>query len=93
MCIRDRNRLEGEAVYGDNRSVVSGATNYTTSTQAQAISRFQITLIPIENSSNLDDGILRTLWLLRLDTEEELDIWVESLRIVSPDSFRKGNSL
>jgi hypothetical protein len=34
---------------------------------------------------------LRTLWLLRSDTEEEQDIWVEGLRTVSPNSFPSNN--
>jgi hypothetical protein len=70
---------------------------------AMTSSRFQFTLTPFGNSSSSnisssssssslqDDGILRTLWLLRSDTEEEQDIWVEGLRAVSPNSFPSNN--
>ena len=71
---------------------------------AMANSRFQITLTPFGNSSSSsnnssssnssslhDDVTLRTLWLLRSDTEEEQDIWVEGLRAVSPNSFASNN--
>ena len=80
-------------------SVFSSAST----TAAMANSRFQITLTPFGNSSSSsnisssrrssrqDDDTLRTLWLLRSDTEEEQDIWVEGLRAVSPNSFTSNN--
>ena len=84
----------------------TSSTHFSSASTSSAItnSRFQITLTPFGNisSSNIssssscssslqDDGILRTLWLLRSDTEEEQDIWVEGLRTVSPNSFPSNN--
>jgi hypothetical protein len=95
-------RLESDAVQADTQSVVSSHTSGThlssaSTSSAMTSSRFQITLTPFGNSSSSsssslqDDGILRTLWLLRSDTEEEQDIWVEGLRAVSPNSFPSNN--
>jgi hypothetical protein len=84
----------------------TSSTHFSSASTSTAMtnSRFQITLTPFWNSSSSnissssssssslqDDGVLRTLWLLRSDTEEEQDIWVEGLRTVSPNSFPSNN--
>jgi len=83
--------------HSDTRSVASGITvnTFFSSASTSVMSRFLITLTPVGNSSSSnslqDDGTMRTLWLLRSDTEEEQDIWVESIRAVSPNSFPSSN--
>lgn len=54
--------------------------------------RFQLTLIPREN---LDEAVLdgrkarlRNHWLLRCDTEEELDIWVAAIKETCPSCMK-----
>jgi hypothetical protein len=55
--------------------------------------RFQITLVPRENeeaeggSGAGRPAQLRNQWLLRCDTEEELEIWLGSIREVCPSCF------
>jgi hypothetical protein len=57
--------------------------------------RFQITLVPRENeeaeggSGAGRPAQLRNQWLLRCDTEEELEIWLGSIREVCPSCFRE----
>jgi hypothetical protein len=53
--------------------------------------RFQITLVPRENDADYDLGQkqLRNHWVLRCDTEEELEIWVGSIRDLCPSCFEK----
>ncbi len=57
--------------------------------------RFQITLIPKENleSTEKDENpVLRQNWILRCDTEEELEIWTSVMREISPQSFRESSN-
>jgi hypothetical protein len=50
--------------------------------------RFQLTLIPRENEEFDDRAQFRNHWLLRCDTEEELEIWIATIRDLSPSCFR-----
>ena len=51
---------------------------------------FQIALVPRENESFDEGTSFRNHWLLRCDTEEELHIWTQCLREVSPSCFNSS---
>ena len=74
----------------DGRSVASSAvTARVTKDPSKPLPfRFQITLVPRENEK-YDQGLaqLRNHWLLRCDTEEELEIWLTCIREVCPSCF------
>jgi hypothetical protein len=53
---------------------------------------FQIALVPRENESFDEGTSFRNHWLLRCDTEEELHIWTQCLREVSPSCFNSSTS-
>lgn len=74
----------------DGRSMASSAvTARVTKDPSKPLPfRFQITLVPRENEE-YDQGQaqLRNHWLLRCDTEEELEIWLTCIREVCPSCF------
>jgi hypothetical protein len=78
----------------DGKTVSSVNTNKRDSTKPPPF-RFQITLVPRENeeaAEGMGTGAgrpaqLRNQWLLRCDTEEELEIWLGSIRDVCPECF------
>lgn len=53
---------------------------------------FQVSLVPRENESFDEGTSFRNHWLLRCDTEEELHIWTQCLREVSPSCFNSSTS-
>jgi len=53
---------------------------------------FQISLVPRENESFDEGTSFRNYWLLRCDTEEELNIWTQCLREVSPNCFNSNTT-
>jgi len=54
---------------------------------------FQISLVPRENESFDEGTSFRNHWLLRCDTEEELNIWTQCLKEVSPSSFHSKTTI
>ena len=79
-------------VDNDSKSVHSAALTARTflgPAEAEQVLRFQITLIPRENE-DFDQGTqkFRNHWLLRCDSEEELEIWLGALREVCPSCFK-----
>ena len=79
----------------DNKTV---HTTYTTSSTLRGDQpppfRFQITLVPRENEEyergegqGQQQGQVRNRWLLRCDTEEELQIWLAIIQEVCPSCF------
>ena len=91
-----RSELEGSSsVDGDGDGA---STIYAASTAASQAAlhddalkvkpyRFQLTLISRENSST-DERHNRNHWLLRCDTEDELNLWVETMRVICPSAFQ-----
>ena len=50
--------------------------------------RFQITLMPRENETFDASSQFRNNWILRCDTEEELNIWLGIMKVTCPSCFR-----
>jgi len=73
----------------DARTNVTGTTSRTIS-QKLPIMVFQITLIPRENEQDDVRAQFRNHWILRCDTEEELEIWLNIIRDVCPSCFREA---
>jgi len=42
------------------------------------------------SNDSYDIDTYKYLWLFRMDTEEELDIWVDSMQSISPSSFKNS---
>lgn len=77
-----RAEVEGE----EGRTVASVAKSVRDSVMVPV---FQITLVPRDNDETFDLGQkqMRNHWVLRCDTEEELEIWLASIRDVCPSCF------
>ena len=83
----------------DGRSVVSAALTVRADHRAgkrPSVLLFQITLVPRENEEyergegqGQQQGQVRNRWLLRCDTEEELQIWLAIIQEVCPSCFLK----
>jgi hypothetical protein len=77
----------------DENKTVSSSNSQRTGRDAgkRPAFRFQITLVPRENEDGLEEGQqtqLRNVWMLRCDTEEELEIWMGVIREVCPSCIR-----
>lgn len=80
-------RLEFE---DDSRSNMTDSTTNRTVNQKSMPLVFQITLIPRENEQDDVRAQFRNHWILRCDTEEELEIWLNIIKEVCPSCFREG---
>jgi hypothetical protein len=72
----------------DSASVASGKSGKKVNTGSEKKLRFQFTLIPLENKHSQDKKSARQNWILRCDTEEELEVWTAIMRDISPESFQ-----
>ena len=80
----------------DGRSVVSTVRADHRAGKRPSVLLFQITLVPRENEEyergegqGQQQGQVRNRWLLRCDTEEELQIWLAIIQEVCPSCFLK----
>eukprot|EP01039_Chlorochromonas_danica_P006749 gene6749-7459_t len=73
----------------EQERTISMETSTTLSTvvgpDGRKVPKFQITLLPKDNE---EGESIRYPWILRCDTEEELEVWVTAMNEVSPQSFR-----
>jgi hypothetical protein len=72
----------------DSSSVAGGSGKKVNTGKGEKKLRFQLTLIPLENIHSQDKKSARQNWILRCDTEEELEIWTAIMRDISPESFQ-----
>ncbi len=71
----------------DVNGISSVAYDHSHSATSSHKTRFQMTFVPKDS----EDAAMCYPWLLRCDTEEELEIWTSTMRDVSAGSFRCAN--
>ena len=84
-----------QSAYSDASSVKTGASSPRANRESHKAPtyRFQITLIPRENAQDDLRAQFRNHWILRCDTEEELEIWLSAIHDVCPSCFSESAEL